>query len=100
MADPGGTGRIAMVLSAVFVPMAFFGGTTGAIVSPSSLLPLLRRWCCQYGSDDPGSGLCATPTQPLKKGEHHGQKGFFAWLTRCLTATPNATKKGCEKCPP
>lgn len=38
---------IAMVLSAVFVPMAFFGGTTVPSIA-SSLLPLLRRWCCQY----------------------------------------------------
>ncbi|XPE60274.1 hypothetical protein ACNKHT_15975 [Shigella flexneri] len=40
-------GRIAMVLSAEFVPMAFFGAPPCAPIA-SSLLPLLRRWCCQY----------------------------------------------------
>ena len=53
---------IAMVLSAVFVPMAFFGGTTGAIY---------RQFV--------------------------GKKAFLPGLTRCLTATPNATKKGWRK---
>ncbi|VCV82148.1 oqxB_1_EU370913 [Escherichia coli] len=38
---------IAMVLSAVFVPMAFFGGSTGASIV-SSLLPLFQQWRCRY----------------------------------------------------
>ncbi|MFP1527174.1 efflux RND transporter permease subunit [Escherichia coli] len=41
--------------------------------------------------------LCATRLKPLKKGEHHGKKAFLLGLTRCLTAMPNATKRGGEK---
>lgn len=36
---------IAMVLSAVFIPMAFFGGTTGAIYRQFSITP---QWCCLF----------------------------------------------------
>ena len=37
---------IALVLSAVFVPMAFFGGSTGAIYRQFSS-PSFRPWCCR-----------------------------------------------------
>lgn len=40
---------IAMVLSAVFVPMAFFGGSTGAIYRQFSSLSF-PRWRCLYWS--------------------------------------------------
>ncbi len=78
---------------------------------PSSAAPpvpsiaVLYYHCCgdgavSTGSDDPPPALCATLLKPLKKGEHHGQKAFLPGLTRCLTATPNATKKGGENSPP
>jgi multidrug efflux pump len=77
---------IAMVLSAVFIPMAFFGGTTGCnyrqfsitIVSAMVLSVLVAMILT----------LCSTILKPLHKGEHHGQKGFSAGLTACSTATP------------
>ena len=40
---------IAMVLSAVFLPMAFFGGSTGVIYR-SSRSRSSRRWCCRCWS--------------------------------------------------
>lgn len=41
--------------------------------------------------------LCATLLKPLKKVSITGKKAFLPGLTRCLTATPNATKKGVAK---
>lgn len=41
--------------------------------------------------------LCATLLKPLKKVSITGKKAFLPGLTRCLTATPNATKKGWRK---
>lgn len=38
---------IAMVLSAVFIPMAFFGGSTGQFIA-SSLSLLFQQWRFQY----------------------------------------------------
>ncbi len=89
-----------MVLSAVFVPMAFFGGTTGAIYRQFSITIVAAMVLSVLVAMLLTPALCATLLKPLKKGEHHGQKGFFACLTRCLTATPNATKRGGENSPP
>ena len=50
---------IAMVLSAVFVPMAFFGGTTGAIYRQFSI-HCLGNGAVGSGGDDPTPALCAT----------------------------------------
>lgn len=84
---------IAMVLSAVFVPMAFFGGTTGAIYRQFSITIVAAMVLSVLVAMILTPALCATLLKPLKKGEHHGQKGFLPGLTRCLTATPNATKR-------
>ncbi len=91
---------IAMVLSAVFVPMAFFGGTTGAIYRQFSITIVAAMVLSVLVAMILTPALCATLLKPLKKGEHHGQKGFLPGLTRCLTATPNATKRGGENSPP
>ncbi|STI84069.1 acriflavin resistance protein B [Escherichia coli] len=50
---------IAMVLSAVFVPMAFFGGSTGAIYRQFSITIGFSNGAVGTGSVDPDSGsLC------------------------------------------
>lgn len=85
---------IAMVLSAVFVPMAFFGGTTGAIyrqfsitiVSPMVLSVLVALILTP--------ALCATLLKPLHKGEQHGQKGFFGWFNRMFNRNAERYEHG------
>ncbi len=39
---------IAMVLSAVFVPMAFFGGSHWCYLSSVLYVPLFQQWRCRY----------------------------------------------------
>jgi len=41
---------VAMVISAVFVPVAFSSGTVGAIYRENSRSPSSRRCCCPYSS--------------------------------------------------
>ncbi len=41
---------IALVLSAVFLPMAFFGGSTGVDLPPVLGHDRLGRWCCRSSS--------------------------------------------------
>ncbi|NIY49046.1 multidrug efflux RND transporter permease AcrD [Cedecea colo] len=73
---------IAMVLSAVFVPMAFFGGTTGAIYRQFSITIVSAMVLSVLVAMILTPALCATLLKPLNKGEHHGQKGFFGWFNR------------------
>ncbi len=92
---------IALVLSAVFVPMAFFGGSTGAIYRQFSITIVSAMVLSVLVALILTPALCATLLKPLKKGEHRRAKRLFsAGLTRCLTATPNATKRGGENSPP
>ncbi|WP_435927377.1 multidrug efflux RND transporter permease AcrD [Dryocola sp. BD613] len=73
---------IALVLSAVFVPMAFFGGTTGAIYRQFSITIVSAMVLSVLVAMILTPALCATLLKPLHKGEHHGQKGFFGWFNR------------------
>ena len=73
---------IAMVLSAVFIPMAFFGGTTGAIYRQFSITIVSAMVLSVLVAMILTPALCATLLKPLHKGEHHGQKGFFGWFNR------------------
>jgi multidrug efflux pump len=73
---------IAMVLSAVFVPMAFFGGTTGAIYRQFSITIVASMVLSVLVALILTPALCATVLKPLHKGEQHGQKGFFGWFNR------------------
>ncbi len=73
---------ITMVLSAVFVPMAFFGGTTGAIYRQFSITIVAAMVLSVLVALILTPALCATLLKPLKKGEHHGQHGFFGWFNR------------------
>ncbi|EBU9170248.1 aminoglycoside/multidrug transporter subunit AcrD [Salmonella enterica subsp. enterica serovar Augustenborg] len=91
---------IAMVLSAVFVPMAFFGGTTGAIYRQFSItivsamvLSVLSVLVAMILTP----ALCATLLKPLHKGEQHGQRGFFGWFNRTFNRNAERYEKGVAK---
>ncbi|TNL08661.1 aminoglycoside/multidrug transporter subunit AcrD [Kosakonia cowanii] len=73
---------IAMVLSAVFVPMAFFGGTTGAIYRQFSITIVSAMVLSVLVAMILTPALCATLLKPLHKGEQRGQKGFFGAFNR------------------
>ncbi|HEC2572853.1 TPA: multidrug efflux RND transporter permease AcrD [Raoultella ornithinolytica] len=73
---------IAIVLSAVFIPMAFFGGTTGAIYRQFSITIVSAMVLSVLVAMILTPALCATLLKPMKKGEEHGKKGFFGWFNR------------------
>ncbi len=71
---------IAMVLSAVFVPMAFFGGSTGIIYRQFSITIVSAMTLSVVVALTLTPALCAS----LLKPKRHGQttKGFFGWFNR------------------
>lgn len=74
---------IALVLSAVFVPMAFFSGSTGAIYRQFSLTIVSAMALSVVVALVLTPALCATILKP-HAGDHHGEskKGFFGWFNR------------------
>jgi len=73
---------IALVLSAVFVPMAFFGGSTGAIYRQFSLTIVSAMVLSVLVALILTPALCATLLKPVKKGGHGAKRGFFGWFNR------------------
>ncbi|MGO3911733.1 efflux RND transporter permease subunit [Huaxiibacter chinensis] len=70
---------IAMVLSAVFIPMAFFGGSTGAIYRQFSLTIVSAMALSVLVALILTPALCATLLKP-SSADHHEKKGFFGWF--------------------
>jgi len=73
---------IALVLSAVFVPMAFFSGSAGAIYRQFSLTIVSAMTLSVLVALILSPSLCATILKPVKKGHTEATTGFFGWFNR------------------
>ena len=80
---------IALVLSAVFVPMAFFGGSTGAIYRQFSLTIVSAMVLSVLVALILTPALCATLLKPIKHGEFGAKRGFFGWFNRMFDSSAN-----------
>ena len=88
---------IALVLSAVFVPMAFFGGSTGAIYRQFSLTIVSAMVLSVLVALILTPALCATLLKPMKHGEFGAQRGFFGWFNRFFDTNANRYQNGVRK---
>jgi len=70
---------IAMVLAAVFIPMAFFGGSTGVIYRQFSITIVSSMALSVLVAIVFTPALCATILRPPS---HAPRKGFFGWFNR------------------
>jgi multidrug efflux pump len=73
---------IALVLSAVFVPMAFFSGSTGVIYRQFSITIVSAMVLSVLVAMVFTPALCATLLKPVAKGHHAIDTGFFGWFNR------------------
>ncbi|MBI1174288.1 MAG: efflux RND transporter permease subunit [Sideroxydans sp.] len=73
---------ISVVLSAVFVPMAFFGGSVGAIYRQFSVTLLLTMAFSVLMALTLTPALCATMLKHETKEEIEHRRGFFGWFAR------------------
>ncbi len=72
---------IVLVLTAVFLPMAFFGGSTGVIYRQFSVTIVSAMILSIFTALTLTPALCATLLKPNTKA--HGKKrGFFGWFNR------------------
>lgn len=85
---------IALVLSAVFVPMAFFGGTTGAIYRQFSITIVSAMVFSVLVALILTPALCSTLLKPIKQGQIHTKRGFFGWFNRVFDRSTRQYEHG------
>jgi len=73
---------IALVLSAVFVPMAFFGGSQGVIYRQFSITLVSAMALSVLVALVLTPALCASLLRPPKPGHSMAKRGFFGWFNR------------------
>jgi len=84
---------ITLVLIAVFIPMAFFGGAVGAIYRQFSLSMVASMAFSALMALTLTPALCATLLKPVEAGHHHEKKGFFGWFNRKFNSTTNGYQR-------
>ncbi|MCY1342496.1 Multidrug resistance protein MexB [compost metagenome] len=84
---------IALVLSAVFLPMAFFGGSTGVIYRQFSITIVAAMSLSVLVALIFTPALCATLLKPVAKGGHHEKRGFFGWFNRTFERGVNGYER-------
>ncbi len=87
---------IGLVLSAVFLPMAFFGGSTGVIFRQFSITIVSSMILSVLVALILTPALCATILKPARH-DHATQKGFFGWFNRTFDKGVVRYGQGVEK---
>ncbi|MDO9617954.1 MAG: efflux RND transporter permease subunit [Pseudomonas sp.] len=85
---------ITLVLSAVFIPMAFFGGSTGAIYRQFSVTIVSAMVLSVLVAMSLSPALCATLLKPIAKGQQHEARGFFGWFNRSFERNAARYQRG------
>jgi multidrug efflux pump len=78
-----------LVLIAVFIPMAFFGGAVGAIYRQFSMAMVASIIFSAFLAMTLTPALCATLLKPVEPGHHDNKKSFFGWFNRKFDRTSN-----------
>ncbi|WP_194725392.1 efflux RND transporter permease subunit [Noviherbaspirillum malthae] len=84
---------ITLVLIAVFIPMAFFGGAVGAIYRQFSLSMVASMAFSALMALTLTPALCATLLKPVQAGHHHEKRGFFGWFNRKFNSTTDGYQR-------
>ncbi len=77
---------VTVVLVSVFVPLAFFAGSTGNIYRQFSAVMVASIAFSAFMALSLTPALCATLLKPVDPG-HHERGGFFGWFNRSFRRT-------------
>ncbi|HEY8102251.1 MAG TPA: efflux RND transporter permease subunit [Burkholderiaceae bacterium] len=78
---------ITLVLTAVFIPMAFFGGAVGAIYRQFTLSMVSSMLFSALMALSLTPALCAVLLKPINPEDHAEKRGFFGWFNRAFKST-------------
>src|SRR5256885_1391800 len=84
---------ITLVLIAVFIPLAFFAGSTGNIYRQFSIVMVASISFSAFMALTLTPALCATLLKPVEAGHHHEKKGFFGWFNRTFARSAKRSEE-------
>src|SRR5690606_25175415 len=84
---------IGLVLSAVFVPMAFFGGSAGGSYKQFSITIVVALTLSVFAALIFTPALCATLLKPVAQ-DHQPKRGFFGWFNRKFDSGTDKFERG------
>jgi multidrug efflux pump len=87
---------VALVLSAVFVPVALSGGSVGAIYRQFSLTIVSAMVLSVLVALILTPALCATILKPIPQGHHEEKTGFFGWFNRTFNKSRDKYHDGVQ----
>jgi multidrug efflux pump len=88
---------IATVLTAVFLPMAFFGGSTGIIYRQFSVTIISAMILSVMVAMILTPALCASLLKPIEKGHRLGESGRLRWFFRRFNKLFDRSRKLYER---
>ena len=88
---------VTVVLISVFIPMAFFPGSTGNIYRQFTASMATSIAFSAFLALSLTPALCATFLKPIPAGHHDEKKGFFGWFNRGFAITVRKYKTGLAK---
>jgi multidrug efflux pump len=80
---------ITVVLIAVFIPMAFFSGSVGAIYRQFSITLVCAMLFSIFLAMTLTPALCATFLKPVEKGHKAAKGGLYGWFNRVFDSATN-----------
>ncbi|MDE2604756.1 MAG: efflux RND transporter permease subunit [Burkholderiales bacterium] len=78
---------VTVVLVSVFVPLAFFAGSTGNIYRQFAAVMVASIGFSAFMALSLTPALCATLLKPVEAGHHHEKRGFFGGFNRVFLRT-------------
>ncbi|MDF1485558.1 efflux RND transporter permease subunit [Ramlibacter sp. H39-3-26] len=85
---------VTVVLVSVFVPLAFFAGSTGNIYRQFAATMATSIAFSAFLALSLTPALCGTLLKPVDAGHHLEKKGFFGWFNRTFTRTAKGYESG------
>ena len=85
---------VTVVLVSVFVPLAFFAGSTGNIYRQFAATMATSIAFSAFLALSLTPALCGTLLKPVDAGHHMEKKGFFGWFNRAFKSTTHRYESG------
>ena len=87
---------VTVVLISVFVPLAFFAGSTGNIYRQFAVTMGTSIAFSAFLALSLTPALCGTLLKPVAE-DHHEKKGFFGWFNRVFKSTTHRYESGLSR---